>query len=272
MIYFICATLGDRLDELNRMINSITSQLNLYTIYLVHQGLINRREIMEYECSNINVISLAEKGLSLSRNVALKKIYKSISKDDIICFPDDDCYYPVGFFRLLSTYLENSDYFICQYGELINLNKILIKKNFSKKFIFRAPSVGIFFKFKEEIYFDEKLGLGTNTYSCEDADFVENLRNISKSNIFTNNKLVWHKEISSIFIAEKYLNAIIGVGYFTAKCISKGNYKYISLIAIFMTKQIFGIVLSKKGSRFHINSIKHFIKGYHMYESNTNFM
>ena len=105
----ICATLGDRLAELKRLINSLENQdYNEWKLIIVHQGTRNR-ELLEQmsKSQRIEYINSSKKGLSLARNLALKLLERRhIDSDCIIGYPDDDCYFSKNTLSIVAEFLK----------------------------------------------------------------------------------------------------------------------------------------------------------------------
>lgn len=150
------------------------------------------------------------KGLSKSRNYGLK----FVSQDtDVICFPDDDCEYPPKLFnQVVDNFIKFSyiDFLSCKtVDKLTNKNSAGRWINYSAPINFQnvwrtANSTTIFIKShcKNDIYFDEKLGVGAETefHSGEETDVIINLLKLKYKGIFFINMNVFHPNNENIDI------------------------------------------------------------------------
>ncbi|WP_341876738.1 glycosyltransferase family 2 protein [Defluviitalea saccharophila] len=267
----ICATLGDRLAELKRLINSLENQdYNEWKLIIVHQGTRNR-ELLEQmsKSQRIEYINSSKKGLSLARNLALKLLERRhIDSDCIIGYPDDDCYFSKNTLSIVAEFLKKYNSFVFQYGEQIDSEKSIEIKPLPKILISNSPSIGIYHRYNKNLYFDELFGLGSKFPSCEDSDFVHQLSKRSTV-AFTNNQLIYHEQCDGRehFKIEVGLNAVYGMGAFLAKMIIyEKQYHYLIFIITFIVKQIGGIILgTHKGRLFHLKSIQRLFKGFKEY-------
>lgn len=98
-IELICTTLGKREEEFKRLLNSLSLQEkdNLQIrLIIVNQG--DDTNIMKliknYSQLDITYLKDEPKGSSHGRNIGFQ-----FAKGDFIGFPDDDCWYPPGFFK-----------------------------------------------------------------------------------------------------------------------------------------------------------------------------
>jgi glycosyltransferase involved in cell wall biosynthesis len=90
MFSLIVATL-DRLDEMERLLNSLEAQTNKdFEVIVVDQNSDDRLQNVLQSHPNLSIRHLrSARGISRARNVGLP-----YAMGDIIAFPDDDCWYP----------------------------------------------------------------------------------------------------------------------------------------------------------------------------------
>ncbi|UVQ02382.1 glycosyltransferase family 2 protein [Bacteroides fragilis] len=102
----IVCTVGRSQDILEQLLISLTIQeYSDFEIILVDQNLDDRLiSLVEKYSNSLNIVHYRSiiKGLSANRNIGIK-----IAKGNIICFPDDDCFYD-------RTTLQNVYLFFCQ--------------------------------------------------------------------------------------------------------------------------------------------------------------
>jgi glycosyltransferase involved in cell wall biosynthesis len=93
-ITLIVATVG-RTQELSRLLESIAAQtLTSLELIIVDQNADDRvKKLLEDSVSSLLCIHVrSAKGLSRARNVGI-----DLASGRILCFPDDDCWYPGDF-------------------------------------------------------------------------------------------------------------------------------------------------------------------------------
>lgn len=274
----IMATYG-RKEEVSDFLKSIVSQVfdtSTVEIIIVDQNdhiflddiIVNFQDQL-----NITHIKSNIKGLSYNRNIGL-----GVAKGKYIAFPDDDCtYYP-------ETLITVNQLFEKETKIDIFLGKIFDKKN--KKNIIRNwkdhsylisaynfytsySSITIFTR-KNNITFDENLGVGKYFGSNEDADYI--LQALMKNSIikYTPAITVWHPDFSAHTMShEKTYTYGLGFG---ALCKKYNNFPIlvlsIQVLSFHFFKMLIGIV---KVDKYEIKkrklSILSRIKGYLEYET-----
>ncbi|MGC3819509.1 glycosyltransferase family 2 protein [Acinetobacter sp. G11] len=186
MKFSLIITTLNRGFEFNRMINSLLESNNIQFIKKV--VILDQSETDIFN-NNIKLTSrlnescelihskINKSSLSKARNEALKFLDKN---DEILCFPDDDCWYKPNFFKEMSekVSLSNADIIQTYYREeevegRKPTNKIINKNN--AKYL-KPCSVGIFINLKKinfnEIYFDELLSVGALLPGGEESDLL----------------------------------------------------------------------------------------------------
>lgn len=198
----IMATYG-REKEIALFLDSILAQefpLKKIELIIIDQNdKIDLKAIIDEYKTQLNIIYIQsdKKGLSLNRNIGLK-----YAKGKYIAFPDDDCtYYPETLNQAWNLFQENPniDVFL---GKIIDksLNKNIIRNWKNNTFLIHKfnfflnySSITIFTK-KNDILFDEQLGVGTYFGSYEDAEYVFNLISTNRRVYYTPKIEVWHPE------------------------------------------------------------------------------
>jgi len=159
-------------------------------------------------------------GLSLNRNFGLQ-----MATGDIVGFPDDDCiYYPDTLNNILSFFLDPE--FKCYdavLGQIYdNNNHQPLIKNWPQKkskvtnfnFYKLSSSITLFCK-KNNMNFNESMGVGAKFGSCEDVEYIYKML-VSRGKIFyCPNVKVWHPEINFNEVSLKRVESYAsGLGYF----------------------------------------------------------
>lgn len=170
----------------DKEVDSFIKTTNINTKYLI----INQNE-NKTEIKNKNVISINEKGLSKSRNLAIKK-----SKADIVILADDDVIYENDYEETIKkAYKENPKAdIICFYVESKNKKrkvKRIVGKNVGKLKIMRISSFQITMKKDKikEIKFDENFGSSAKYDRGEEAIFLKDCLEKGLKIIYINKKI-----------------------------------------------------------------------------------
>lgn len=177
----IIATIN-RTSELRRLLDSLSTQeYKKFEIIIVDQNPIGFLDnIVNPYRSKLSVKMVrSERGLSRARNLGLKH-----ATGDIICFPDDDCWYDEKTLASVADYfIHNNVGFVT--GKLLDENNKNClkswpkrKEKINKKNVWKcAISVTMFINrhsLSDVIFFDETLGIGANTLwgSGEETDYA----------------------------------------------------------------------------------------------------
>ena len=152
----------------------------------------NEFEKIVYNGNNIEIYHTIERGLSKSRNYAIKH-----SKADIIIFADDDFYYSNGYYNIIEEkYNFYKDADIIVFGAIRNDDFVYRKfKNgrLAPKYRYNINSIRITAKreslVKMNLYFDERFGTGSEFSSGEDNIFISDCFK-NKLNIYTDDYIM----------------------------------------------------------------------------------
>lgn len=213
----IMATYGRKV-EIDTFLKSIEQQqydTSQVEIIIVDQ---NEKIVLDDICDrhsarlNIKHIKSDKKGLSYNRNIGLR-----VATGDIVAFPDDDCTY------YSETLVEIEDYFNNHPNVDVVLGKIYdrkTKKNIIRNwkdyvynvdfnnFFLSYSSITIFTR-RNDIVFDNKLGVGVFFGSCEDADYILQYLNDNKIVYYSPSIEVWHPDFSSDVMSHEKVDFII---------------------------------------------------------------
>lgn len=181
----ITATLG-RVEEIRLLCESLVMQTYKdFELYIVDQNSHHTVEdiVNEYKDTfTIHYIRNDKKGLSLNRNIALKK-----ATGEIFGFPDDDCYYAQDALEhVYKTFQENKPSIFVATSTYDTKTK-KIQRTFSKQRIYKKNvfktciSYNIFVR-RNTLLFDERLGVGTYFSSGEETDYLYSLMQMSQTN------------------------------------------------------------------------------------------
>ena len=272
------ATYG-RKEEIQDFLESIAKQdydISQVEILIIDQ---NNEIVLDDICQkynhtlNIKHIKSNKKGLSLNRNIGLK-----IATGKYVAFPDDDCtYYPDTLFKIENYFEQNKDTDVVLgriYDRVTKKNIIRDWKNSEFEvniynFFLSYSSITIFTK-KNNIYFDEQLGVGTFFGSCEDTDYVLQLLEQNKRIVYSPDVDVWHPDLSAETMSdEKVYSYGLGFGALVKKHLALPIiYLLIQSLGFHTLKLIVGILtLNKTAIRKRYFSIKSRIEGLYLYDA-----
>ncbi|RBP58222.1 glycosyl transferase family 2 [Alkalibaculum bacchi] len=183
-------TLGERRDELRRLLDSLNIQeYKEFQVVIVSQDNhdIIREIISYYNQLEIIHVPIDQKGLSHSRNIGLKHCNGSI-----VLLSDDDCWYHKDSLKSIADeFIEDSNLDVLLTQIYDKENGKLYKSNYGheskmitkdKEFLSKSSIEIAFHKDSCPIGFDEDFGLGGIYNSGEEVDFLIN--NFSKEKNF----------------------------------------------------------------------------------------
>lgn len=190
----------DRPKELNRLLESLLPSCKyLREVIIVDQSLLESESVKQVSLSKsdiLNVVFIRDSGNgpSSARNKGIK-----FATGDIICFPDDDCWYSSRFFENLSEAFElNPGYQlisgIYNDNESHNPNFYHEKSDISRSsFYGKATAITIFIRreYLKKCRFDENLGTGFLP-AAEEIDFLFKLLDTGVRMLFDPSIIVNH--------------------------------------------------------------------------------
>ena len=198
-----------------------------FSILIINQTQENILLVSEF--SNVQVINSFEKGLSRSRNLALKN-----AKGKIVLIADDDVVYKKDFDdKIVQAYNQFGNKAVISFS-IEKPNGLLFKKylpnakmNLSLMELFNVLSIEISINKsvldKFGVTFDENFGLGSRFEMGEEAVFLSDVKNQNQRIAFVPNVIAVHSEISSndkfnfvqrYYIQGAFLSRLINVNYF----------------------------------------------------------
>ena len=185
--------LGNRLEELLRLLNSIQRAKNVDELIIRHYVLLQRTSVIPEDlkvfCSDTHFFICVDRQLSLSRarNLMINQARNdnAFAKANICAFPDDDAWYPNGVLKsFLSMFNTNNDMDIavCKYSSapITAMDNSKFIETFAVAqgcfpYLKRVSSNTLFLRAKlaeSTGYFDERLGVGAAINGGEDTDYA----------------------------------------------------------------------------------------------------
>ncbi len=270
-IFFVVPTLNKRPNELKRLINSISSLKGLIEkkILIINQGeeIFLDNNIQDY----IIEIKIDRKGTSNAKNVGIEYILDKSNDDDLICFPDDDCWYPEDSIeKIISAFNNENDGIIGRafdpnigrdFGFTQFKNSIIVNKNNAHKFFM----ISMFFKVKifknTTVRFDPELGVGAK-YGCgEETDLLFDILKNHYKILYDNNFKVYH--LNYEMQTEQLLSYSYGQGALLKKIVFK--YKSIGVFFTIILRPLLGGVYFALLLKFQ-NSKRYFLRLHRLYK------
>jgi glycosyltransferase involved in cell wall biosynthesis len=268
----ILATYG-RTEPLYDLFDSLVKQeYKNFEVIVVDQNEDDRVEVIVEKYKDQLIIKHLKSlpGLSRARNVGLR-----VAEGDIVAFPDDDCTYYEDTLKSVVIFFERKSETDMVLGQIIDRNsgkKIIRKWPENEKmvnknnFFMLCSSITIFARRQEKIFFDERLGVGADFGSCEDADYVFGFLINEKRAIYSPEIQVWHPELNNVVMPKsKVYNYGKGFGGFVKKHIRHHNIKLLLVKAILfhLIKGLFSLAkLDLLESKKRLAAIRGRIKGY----------
>jgi hypothetical protein len=160
--------------------------------------------------------------LSAARNVVLRKLLTAGTFDDnsIVCFPDDDCWYPDITLRTIAQcFLVGGglDFWFCRYGSTASpLKEVgpVGKEASARDIICNASSNTVFFRgsvINQVRYFDEQLGLGAPNSGGEDLDYALAAFRYSRKAVYVNCMAIGHRDKDRFLRHKYYRGSLIAI-------------------------------------------------------------
>ncbi|MDG1778351.1 MAG: glycosyltransferase family A protein [Flavobacteriaceae bacterium] len=231
-----------------------------FSILIINQTTENKLLISDH--STIRVINSFEKGLSKSRNLALKNAIKPIC-----LIADDDVIFLEGFEKIIIEAHQNNKQPIITFQTTTTENKLYWKYPKSSRqlneYMFRQTlSVEMTLKkdFLDELIYDERFGLGANFEDGENYIFLTEAKKKQLKMWFVNKSISLHKPFSSSdkVASERILYATGAIN----------SYKYNNLAYFLVLKFVFFLLRKNYISLEEVTSkIKIGFKGIHNYKS-----
>ena len=178
---------------------SIFSKVSLsdYSILVINQTTENK--LLTTEKPNVRVINSFEKGLSKSRNLAIKNATKPFC-----LLADDDVVFIAGFQKVILDAHHNYSQTIITFQTITTQNKLYWKYPTVSKIhneLMRQKTLSVEISFKKaeitDLRFDERFGLGATFEDGENYIFLSEANKKGKNPMFINKSICIHEPLSS---------------------------------------------------------------------------
>ena len=250
----------DRDKEVEEFLKSLSTQTyKNFELIVIDQNRDDRVKLIVERYRSlfpIKYFNVDFRGLSKARNYGLRYV-----EGDIVAFPDDDCKYPPNLLETVKElFEEKKDYEIItgisldehtknpSIGRWIDKNSEIKCTNILQT----ATSFTIFIKFKREeiLFFDEKLGVGSEFGSAEEMDYLFRLLKKGFKGFYYPEKVyVFHPQKGVSFASKKDRERAyyygLGLGAFFKKHFLKGKNLclFYPFIRLFLIRPIGGMLL-----------------------------
>jgi glycosyltransferase involved in cell wall biosynthesis len=175
----ILATLN-RIQQVDEFLNSLLQQTHTnFEVIMIDQNDDDRLTFLVKKYNKHFLVKhvRSEKGLSKARNIGLAYV-----SGDIVAFPDDDCIYPPELLANIKRFFSSNEDVIMM-GKSIDKESGVIVAGKSVfgieslscyKFLGSSTTMFLYYSKmnKEDIYFDEVLGLGARFHSGEEEELM----------------------------------------------------------------------------------------------------
>lgn len=201
----------DSLDKALRMIATLSDYVNSEGALPTRSYLLLQRSTPEAEADLLQKLpgfvtlkAIPQRvSLSRARNILLAgdTAGKDIGQDDIVGFPDDDCWFPAGSLEYLTSAFRRQpdlDLWFCRYGsdaamphapqETAPALQTIISRASSNTTYYRGrviSAVGLF---------DENLGVGAPYNGGEDTDFALRASYLARRKSFVDARIIGHRD------------------------------------------------------------------------------
>jgi hypothetical protein len=164
--------------------------------------------------------------VSKARNFLLAKEHGGLTFDDndIVAFPDDDCWYPEGVIeRIHHCFMDDRmlDFWLCRYASHpVHATTGVEVKPKLQSVISRGSSNTIFFRgsvVRDIGGFDEILGVGAEINGGEDTDFVMRAYYRARKTLFVDEALIGHRDPNPQFRSRYYTGSFIAIARYSRK-------------------------------------------------------
>lgn len=201
--------LSDRRKYLARMVGSVQSFVNrnpdaAVTLFVLLQRCDGEKLAAARAAlpAWVRLDAIADRvSLSKARNMLIGKAVQALAEDDILCFPDDDCWYPAGTLETVRAAFAGEgdlDFWFCRYGaEPVSAAAFPARCPSLQDTISRASSNTIFVRGRIARGiggFDEHLGVGATLMGGEDTDYAIRAHYAARNRRFVDAPVVGHRD------------------------------------------------------------------------------
>ncbi|AZV69031.1 glycosyltransferase family 2 protein [Bacillus cereus] len=175
-ISLILPTLGERKEELKRLIDSLNEQIykDFEVVFVTQDNHSELEKILKKSEFEYIQVRLNRRGLSFARNEGMKHI-----KGEIVTFSDDDCWYPKEALKMMNDACSEDRKGLVCFQIYDPISQVYFKRyketpidTLEKKDVFKISSIEIAINLrvvnKKDVIFDEQFGLGARYQSGEE--------------------------------------------------------------------------------------------------------
>lgn len=158
--------------------------------------------------------------LSKARNILLTSpdVIDSVGADDIVGYPDDDCWFPEGTLAAMHRAFDEDpelDFWIARYGsDAATPTAELNKAPGLAQVVAKASSNTMYFRgrvFKAIGPFDETLGVGANINGGEDTEYAIRAFYQARKVGLLDQKVIGHRDFDPVLRARYYPGSLVGI-------------------------------------------------------------
>jgi len=241
-----CICNNKNLSDLRRLIESLDkgclNEINHMILLQNYDEYPGEEIVVSNEKYKIHFLS--EKGiisLSKARNILIDEASRLglVDESDFVSFPDDDCWYPAGFWSTFNE-LESKEKFQMFYTDFSSKPEefVPINNKHSTNSLIRTASsnTSIYCSdvFKNIGLFDEEFGVGAKNNGGEDLDYAIRAMLISSRCYFHESKIIGHRDPLPEY-RYKYYKGSFGV-------LGKHRFKSFALMLNYIRKLLVGVV------------------------------
>jgi hypothetical protein len=234
------------------LLNSIDDNIiNIELLLIVVSQDCSISYIPENELFSIIYLNEKKMGLSKARNIALDYLKNKNISSDYIMFPDDDSSFDKFFFINYTQVVDLENNFVTPIYNVNSKDLYIGKKGINKKQIkindfklIGSPNqIVLFEKYKENIYFDEELGVGSKYGSSEDLDFFIRLNKKGANFVYSDNIYSYHPKKTDFYQNKKLKDVILRFkNYSNGFALIIFRYKLYGFIFPFLTRSFAGFL------------------------------
>ena len=257
-VSFIVATLGQREDELRRLLDSLTKQTYkdfevIFITQIEHASV--ERIMKDFEGLRFKHVKIERKGLSIARNAGIKE-----AEGDICILADDDGWYNAEAVEKIVGKFEANPQISVLMTQIYDKDQNVPYKNYPSKEAIINQKIKLMSKTSSEIalrrsrlkdcQFDERFGLGAEFVCGEEVDFL--LRNYKRNTYL-------YTPIVTMYHPKKMCRDS------NKQVIAKGAlYKKQFNLAVSLLVLMRDLIMKKQ------NNFKYFFEGYNEYRKREN--
>ena len=270
------ATVGERHEEFIRFWDSVKENRILFELIIVDQTGNLKELVSKVEDNRIVYCKVNFKGLSRARNHGIQ-----LAKGEILCFPDDDCWFPEHLLEIVNKKLRSNNLqgivgriFDPLKNREVN-RRIWPKSEFDYDIsnIYIGSSISMFFQ-KEVLEnvngFDDNFGIAGRYGACEETDLLMRVIKNKYKISYSPDIILYHPYFNTSYSKQRAYTYGLGFGAFTKKCIIE---KKLASVMIYYFKKLFtatvkSIVFSlarPKVAMYYYFHLKGLLKGYLSY-------